>query len=248
MDLSTEGLEGLALALGRQDGGVRVELAQDVSELVRNVQSAVEQAQREAAQLRVIHELLSGCRGLAFDALNTPDGVARTAIQGQLREVLRRIDGIAAGRALAQLDVSSTKGAVAAVADIERALAEVSRQQWRLDEFQKRKLSETAGVLLHQLEFRQVRQEVQPLDLVDRAILCIERGTAADLLEAQLAIHDLGKSAVPGAANQGEKLVQLCGYCLECIGRGVRSEEWEAGKALRELRTGLERKMSALRA
>ncbi len=246
MDLSTEGLEGLALALGRQDGEVRDELAQDMSELVRNVQSAVEQAQREAAQLRVIPELLSGCRGLAFDALNTPDGLARTAIQGQLREVLRRIDGIA-GLALAQLDVSSAKGAVAAVADIERALAEVSRQQWRLDEFQKRKLSETAGVLLHQLEFRQERQEVQPLDLVDRAIRCIESGTAVDLLEAQLAIHDLGKSAVPGTANQGEKLVQLCGYCLECIGRGVRSEEWQAGKALRELRAGLQRELSGLR-
>ena len=198
MSSSTEGLEG-AFALGR-DTLDQNQQSENVSlvETAQNLQAAIEKTQREAQLLGSIHQLLSECRRLAFDALNAPEGEPREIIQGHLREVLSLVDDIAEGRALADLDLTSTKGAVAAVTEIERKLAEISKQQWRLEELQKRTLLEQASVSAQQLKSQPVQETVRGLKQLDRAIRgsdirSSETGASEQVPEKQLALHEPGK-------------------------------------------------------
>ncbi len=194
MSSSTEGLEGLAFALGR-DTLDQNQQSENVSlvETAEDLQAAIEQAQREGQLLGSIHQLLSECRKLAFDALNAPEGEPREIIQGHLREVLGLVDDIAEGRALAELDLTSAKGAVAAVTEIERKLAEISKQQWRLEELQKRKLLEQASVSAKQLKSLTVEEPAHGLEQLNRAILSSESGASEQVPEKQLALHEQGK-------------------------------------------------------
>ncbi len=204
MDSSTIGLEGLASALGRDTksaSGVitQVESVPEASEVAQKAQEELAQARREGQLLDSIHQLLSECRKLAFDALNAPEGEPREVTQRHLGQVLGLVDDITEGRALPHLDLTSAKGAVAAVTEIERTLAEISRQQWRLEEFQKRKSLELASTsaatnaTVQQIESQPMQDSLLGLPQLDQAIRGGESGKSTRVEVEQGALPLLAK-------------------------------------------------------